>query len=807
MSISKADIKNLKCFHCGEVCPDNSYHTGDKYFCCAGCKTVYELLNENNLSNYYTIMDMPGVSFKGIQSKRFDFLEDQEVIERLADFKNDELMVVTFYIPQMHCSSCIWLLENLYKLNPGVNSSKVDFLKKQIEVKFYHKKISLRQLVELLASTGYEPVIQLDSVEKKRVKLNKKLYYKIGIAGFCFGNIMLLSFPEYLSIDIHDTFYRTLFGYLNLILALPVFFYSASDYFISAYKGLNNKIVNIDFPLALGITILFVRSAFEILTHSGAGYFDSMTGLVFFLLIGKVFQDKTYSYLNFERSYKSYFPLAVHVRKGKEETSIPVSKLKIGDRIIIRKNEIIPADSILFAGNGSIDYSFVTGESRPVQKVLGELIYAGGCQLSGVIELEVVKEVSQSYLTQLWNNDSFTKKSESEFENFTNKVGKYFTLAVLLIAASATAYWMQFSPAVALNVLTAVLIVACPCALALSIPFTLGNSLRILGRNKFYLKNISVIENLSKIKTIVFDKTGTITETGKADVRFVGPELNPFQHEIVKSLVRNSTHPFSISIYDFLKSRKFYEVEEFEEQAGRGISGFVLGNLIKIGSLNFVIEDFSETPDLHTYNQDEFSSQVYLSINSSIAGYFNISNLYRKGFEKVTNQLKDRYELAVLSGDNENERENLEKYLDSKSKIYFKQSPSDKLNFINKIKSADNKVLMLGDGLNDAGALAQSDVGIAVTENISYFSPACDAILDAESFDKISSFLNFSRISIKIIYISFIISFLYNIAGLTFAIEGILSPIVAAILMPLSSISVVSFATLATTFMAKRKGL
>ena len=807
MSISKPDIKNLKCFHCGEDCPDNSYHTGDKYFCCAGCKTVYELLNENNLSNYYTIMDMPGVSFKGTQSKRFDFLEDKEVIEKLADFKNDELTVITFYIPQMHCSSCIWLLENLYKLNPGVNSSKVNFLKKEIEIKFYHKKISLRELVELLASTGYEPVIQLDSVEKKKTKLNKKLYYKIGIAAFCFGNIMLLSFPEYLSIDVHETFYRNLFGYLNLILALPVFFYSASDYFISAYKGLKSKIVNIDFPLALGITILFARSAFEILTHSGAGYFDSMTGLVFFLLIGKVFQEKTYSYLNFERSYKSYFPLAVHVKKDNQEISIPVSKLKVGDRIIIRKNEIIPADSILFEGNGNIDYSFVTGESRPVQKVLGELVYAGGRQLNGVIELEVVKEVSQSYLTQLWNNDTFLKKSESGFENFTNKVGKYFTLTVLLIAAISTGYWMQQSTATALNVLTAVLIVACPCALALSIPFTLGNSMRIFGRNKFYLKNISVIENLSKIKTIVFDKTGTITETGKASIKFVGPELNPFQQEMIKSLVRNSTHPFSISIYEFLKANKFYEVEDLEEYSGRGISGFILGNLVKIGSLNFVMEDFSEEPDSQHYETDEFSSQVYLSINSQIIGYFNISNSYRDGFGKVINQLNEKYKLAVLSGDNENERENLEKYLGANSQLFFEQSPANKLNFIKRIKTSENKVLMLGDGLNDAGALAQSDVGIAVTENISYFSPACDAILDAESFGRISSFLNFSKISVKIIYASFIISFLYNIVGLSFAIEGMLSPIVAAILMPLSSISVVSFATLATNFMAKRKGL
>ncbi len=805
MSISNLGVENKKCSHCSEACSDNSYLIGSKFFCCAGCKTVYELLNEKNLSNYYTIMNTPGISFKEIRSKRFDFLDDEEVIENITDFRNDELTVVNFFIPQMHCSSCIWLLENLYKLNQGISTSKVNFLKKEIEIKFFHKKITLRELVETLASIGYEPVLQLDSIEKKKTKLNKKLYYKIGIAAFCFGNIMLLSFPEYLSIDIHETFYRNLFGYLNLILALPVFFYSASDYFISAFKGLRSKIINIDFPLALGITILFVRSTYEILTYSGAGYFDSMTGLVFFLLIGKVFQERTYSYLNFERNYKSYFPLAVHVKNGEQEVSIPVSRLKVGERILIRKNEIIPADSILFKGNGSIDYSFVTGESKPVQKVLGELIFAGGRQLTGVIELEVAKEVSQSYLTQLWNNDTFTKKTESNFENFTNKVGKYFTFVVLLIAALSTAYWWQHNSGIALNVLTAVLIVACPCALALSIPFTLGNSIRIFGRNKFYLKNISVIENLSKIKTIVFDKTGTITETGKADVKFIGPELNPFQQEIIKSLVRNSTHPLSRLIYNQIKANKLYETENFEELSGQGISGSMLNNFVKLGSLNFVKE--KDAKEINLYNDNENNSQVYLSINNEIIGYFDITNLYRAGFEEVAKSLTKNYKTFVLSGDNENERENLEKYFGEDSQLYFRQSPSDKLNFIKRIKSSDNKVLMFGDGLNDAGALAQSDVGIAVTESISYFSPACDAILDAQSFKKVPDFLNFSKTSVKIIYLSFIISFIYNIVGLSFAIGGMLSPIVAAILMPLSSISVVSFATLATNFMARRKGL
>ena len=281
--------------------------------------------------------------------------------------------------------------------------------------------------------------------------------------------------------------------------------------------------------------------------------------------------------------------------------------------------------------------------------------------------------------------------------------------------------------------------------------------------------------------------------------------MNPFQEEIIKSLVRNSAHPLSRLIYNHIKENKIYNVENLEELSGQGVAGSVLNNFVKLGSLNFVRENDAE--EINLYNENEYNSQVYLSINNKIIGYFNIANSYRSGFDEVSKSLTKNYKTFVLSGDNENERENLKKYFGEDSQLYFRQSPSDKLNFIKRIKSTNNKVLMLGDGLNDAGALAQSDVGIAVTENISYFSPACDAILDAQSFKKISDFLNFSRTSVKIIYLSFIISFIYNIIGLSFAIEGMLSPIVAAILMPLSSISVVSFATLATNFLAKRKGL
>ena len=801
-------ISKTQCYHCGLDCPNDSIIEDEKTFCCMGCKTVYEILEKNNLCRYYQIDAPPGITPKNLLHKNFDYLDDPEIVNKLAEFKDEKLFIVTFYVPQMHCSSCIWLLENLYRINPGIIHSEVDFLKKTVTIKFNPNRISLKQNVELLTSIGYEPQINLEDVEGKKLQTtNKKLIYKIGVTGFCFGNIMLLSFPEYLNIDAADSFFIKFFGWLNLILSLPVFLYSSSGYFISAYKGLQKRILNIDVPISLGIFVLFFRSAFEVVTHTGAGYFDSMTGLVFFLLLGKLFQNKTYETLNFDRNYKSYFPLSVILKKNDSEVSIPISKLNVGDRIIIRNNEIIPADSVLFGGEGNIDYSFVTGESKLSPKVLGELVYAGGKQVGSAIELEVIKNVSQSYLTQLWNNEAFKSKAESHFTTISNTVSKYFTATILLISVSAFLIWLPTSYHTALNAFTAVLIVACPCALALSIPFTLGNTIRIFGKNKFYLKNVNVIEQLAKVDQIVLDKTGTITQTNQSEIKYSGSELTSLDSVLIKSLVKNSTHPLSKKIYDSLDCQANLNVVSFKEMQGKGIEAEILGKHVRLGSKPFISGKAFDSGNAHEKRNFNIDTNVYISIDDEIPGYFSVSNVYRPEIESMIKELSKHYELSVLSGDDEGEKENLERILGSESRIRFKQSSTEKLDFIKLVQSFDKNTLMVGDGLNDAGALAQSNVGVAVTEDISNFSPACDAILDASEINKLSLFLKFSKHSITIIILSFIISFVYNVVGLGFAIQGALTPIVAAILMPISSISVVIFATLTTNFLAKREGL
>lgn len=785
-----------QCYHCGNDCDITKITFQEKNFCCNGCKTVYEIFSENDLTCYYDIEKSAGAIPKETKDK-YNFLENKEIVEKLLEFNNENTQVVNLYIPHIHCSSCIWILENLHKLQKTISNSQVNFPKKTVRITFNSEKTNLKEIVVLLSSIGYEPYISLEDYQVKKKQIDRSLIYKLGLAGFAFGNVMLLSFPEYFEVEEYWLeHYKPLFRWMMFIFSVPVVLYASQNYFISAYKGLRSKMLNIDVPIALGIIVLFVRSSVDIIFDFGSGFFDSLTGLLFFLLLGKFFQQKTYNYLSFERDYKSYFPIAVtKILANKKEENTQIYKIKKGDRLLIRNQELIPVDGILINGNAQIDYSFVTGEEVPVSKKSGDKLFAGGKQLSGVIEMEVLKSVEQSYLTQLWSNDVFKKDKISSFKTLTDSISKNFTIAVLLIAFISSGFWLYYDSSKTLNVFTAVLIIACPCAIALASPFTLGNILRIFGRHKFYLKNAIVIEKLAKINTIIFDKTGTLTTHKSNTISYKGEPLNSEEKSILKSVLRVSNHPLSRNLYQSLKEIETIEITNINELIGKGIEAEINTKNIKIGASSFV-KNIAEKEHLNT--------AVHISFNDKYKGKFIIKNAYRKEVKEVFNTLIKEYELAVVSGDNEGEKTYLKNHLPKQTTLLFNQKPKDKLNYVASLQKENKKVAMIGDGLNDAGALAQSEVGIALSENINVFSPACDAILDADKFDKITTFIKISKQAVRIIKYCFILSLIYNSIGLYFAVTGQLIPVVAAILMPLSSISIVIFTTIMTNFLTKK---
>lgn len=795
-------IQTSTCFHCGEHCKEEALPFDHHTFCCKGCLTVYQLLSDNNLCSYYDLENTPGIQQRNpVLASAYSYLDDEKIEQKLLTYKDDKIAKVLFFIPTMHCSSCIWLLEHLYKLDTGVTGARVQFMKKELHISYNPKQTSLRKLVTLLSSLGYEPAISLNDLGKHtRKDDHRKLSYQIGVAGFCFGNIMLISFPEYFGLDsFTQGSFSKLFGYINLVLSLPVFLFSARDYFIAAWKGIRSRFISIDIPLALGILVMFARSAYEVLSGQGIGWFDTHAGLVFFLLIGKWFQQKTFDTLSFERDYKSYFPIAVTVLRGGIETTLPVTSLSIGDRILVRNNELIPADAILLKGDAHIDFSFVTGESDPVHKVLGEIIYAGGRQIGHSIELEISKKVSQSYLTQLWNNDAFAKDQRSSIESFQQLVSRYFTIALLTIAVMSGGWWLMTNPSLALNAFTAVLIIACPCALALSSPFALGTAMRILGKHQFYIKSPQVVEQLAHMNTVVFDKTGTLTQPSAAVIHFHGHTLTSFQEQLIASVASQSIHPLSQKIKSFLNQQTLLPVTDLKETTGKGLAATVNENKITIGSAS--LTNVEQGPDDHR------TTKVYVTINDDVLGYFQIDHTYRKGLQYVIESLRPSFGLYLLSGDNEKEKAALLPYFKEAQHMHFRQSPADKLSFIQRLQSNHKNVIMIGDGLNDAGALKAANIGISITESTSHFSPASDVIMSASMFEKLPAYLTFSKNTLKVIHASFIISLIYNIVGLSFAVQGTLSPLIAAILMPLSSVTVIAFTTISTTFISKKGGL
>jgi Cu+-exporting ATPase len=791
------------CVHCGETC-DHSIALGEMAYCCEGCKQVYLILQDTDACNPELMESLGLVQPKGkFKSGKWDYLDEDAIAEKLISFQNNKQVHITFILPNMHCASCIWLLEHLGRINKAVIHSKVDFEKKEITLVYNPQLAKLSEMTAVLDYIGYPPAINYASKKEDELKSHHKTtILRLGIAGFCFSNIMMLSFPDYLSVDgVDEKLLLNTFNYISIILSLPVVFFSAAPFFIQAWKGLRQKFLNIDAPIALAILITFLRSLYEIGTATGTGYLDSMSGIVFFMLLGRWFQDKTQENLSFERDYKSFFPISALVVNNNQKKYTPIDEIKTDDLLLIKNHELIPADGVLIKGKGWIDYSFVTGEKDPVEVSEGELVFSGGKQMGTNIEMLVKKPIASSHLTRLWNNDVFHNQ-KNKSTSFIHPLSNYFSTILFSIALITGIYWEVYDPTITWTAVTSILIVACPCSLLITATFTFGNLIHLFSKKGLYLKNANVIERLAKANAIVFDKTGTLSSSINSKISYTGKTLGADDIEALKAITMQSSHPLSKALAswsDWQSIAHLPSVDSFTEQMGKGIEARCNEKEIKLGKSDFVCQQWFSSA------LSNLGSTIHLSIDGIYKGRFTLEQQYRSGAFSMIEKVRTLVgKVHILSGDNRGEEIFLKQSTHEKVTLNFNKSPEDKLQYIKQLQAEGKNVIMIGDGLNDAGALQQSDIGLAVADNSNYFTPACDGILDGNSVTQMDKLIELARSGKSIIAAGFTLSILYNFVGISFAAQGALSPMIAAILMPASTISIIVLTAIGTRWAAKK---
>ncbi|TVQ76025.1 MAG: HAD family hydrolase [Flavobacteriales bacterium] len=783
-------MSDKNCFHCGEPNPHKPIIHQEKSFCCNGCVQVFRLLQDAGLDGVY---ENEGYLPTANRPKEdYSYLDQPDIQKALIRFTNDEVTVVSFELPDIHCASCLFVLEAMPGWKKGVKRLDVQFSSRRAIIYFDPKVIALSEIASTLHEIGYPIRLNLDDESESKESSGKRYIAPLAVAGFCFGNIMMFSLPEYLGLDnAYDLEFGNLFRYLSMILSLPVMFYAANTWHRSAWGALKQGKMTIDVPIIAGIWVLFLRSIYEVVVLLQPGFFDSLAGLVFFLLIGKWYQQKTFDRLAFDRNFTAFLPLVVqYIDSTGNIATKSAANIKVDDVLHLRHGEIIPVDGQLMSESGQINYSFITGEAEPEKIIQSAQIFAGGSVVGKALRVKTLKKVEESYLHALWNSQKSGVKSS--FQNITDSISSNFSIAILVVAAMGALAWLPFNASTAAMVFTAVLIVACPCALALAAPFSMGSGIRSLAKRGVYIKNPDAMERLGTVNEIIFDKTGTLSLHDREKIIWTGEPLPAEVREAAASIANQSTHPVSAAIGHFFNIRELQEPDEYQEFQGKGIEGRVNNLHIRIGSAAFTNAEIQE------------EGRVYLEVDERVLGYFSWKNHYRLGLSTMLKKLGDRFKISLISGDTDTEKDTLLSFYGNWKEMLFKQKPDQKQNYVAHQQNAGNRVLMAGDGLNDAAALSEAWFGLAVSEHTQAFGPSSDGIMEADRLADLPIVLNYAQSLQKITRESLRLSLIYNIVGLSFALAGVLTPIYCAILMPLSSVTVVGYVVLREQQMKRR---
>jgi len=788
----------VKCTHChlefDEKVMIKEPGNPELNFCCNGCQGVYHLLKDDGLDNFYekvgkNRLDKPLAV--GEDSSNFDM---ESFKSRYIKTTNEGFSRVDLIIEGIHCAACIWLNEKVLAQTDGIVEASINFTNNKAKIIWDEDTIKLSQIIDKIRSIGYNayPYDRTEN-DKKATKNTRDYFLRMSVAIFASMNIMMIGIAKY-------TGYFTgmeadtvkLVRIAEFIFATPVLFYSGWIFYRGAYYGLKNKILNMDFLVSSGATLIYIYSLYVLFGGKGDSYFDSAAMIITFVLVGKYLEviGKKGAVDTMDK-IKSTIPLEATIIVDSGKKVVSLDKIEVGDIVEVKNGEKASVDGELISGETSFDESSISGESLPVSKKLGDKIYSGTINLNQVIRYKAVKNYANSTLNNIVELLEDSLNSKPKIEDVTNELSKYFSIIILLLSLATFVGWYFYDGNFekSLVIAISVIIIACPCALALATPIASLIGVSWLAKGGLLFKEAKFIETFAKANMVVLDKTGTLT-TGKLSVINTNCKfLNEEQLNILYSLVDSSTHPISKAIKKYLeenfKNLAYLELENIEQIHAKGLKAIYKGKNIFGGN-----SELLETQQIRV--EKEYNSTIYhFAIEDTLIATFELEDTIKEDAKQTIEYLKSQnIEPIMCSGDNEQivskvaNTVGIEKYK-------AKMSPIEKANYITKLKEGGKIVVMVGDGVNDAIALSRANIAISMGHGADISIAISDVVILNDSLKGLEKSIYISKRTFNFIKQNLTISFIYNILTIPIAMAGYVIPLVAALSMSLSSLLVV----------------
>jgi Cu2+-exporting ATPase len=793
----------VTCSHCGLVVPPGLVEQDQKeQFCCAGCRTANAILRANGLEQYY---DLPQqrerpVRVSGRAYEEFDHPAFRSLYVTTGPEGTNR---VELYHEGVHCASCVWLVERVPLLVTGVVRAELQVRRSLATVEWDPSSTPLSSIARTLDSLGY-PSHPFRGVGREAVRRreDRAALAGIGVAGALAMNVMLASLALYSGWwDGMETSYARFFRWTSLLLTLPALAWPGRVFFTSAIAALRTRTLHMDLPIALALAAGFTRGVVNTVTDTGPVYFDGVAMLVFLLLVGRYLQARGQrTAADSAELLYALTPSTAHLVVESGVVDVPAEALMPGQLVEIRAGDTMPADGVVESGTSSLNVSLLTGESHPVRVREGDEVYAGTLNVASPIRVRVTAAAEQSRVTRLVRQVEESSRRRAPVVLVADRLAGWFTAAVLVLAAAVYVTWLRIDPAQAIDNAIALLVVTCPCALALATPLAVTAATGRAARRGIFIKGGEVLEQMAKPARLLLDKTGTVTEGAMSLVRFDGPE---WVKPLIVALESGSTHPIAAAFRSGLGVQLVPDVEESRHVAGGGIVGRTGGHQVAVGTASFVLAEPDDSgrpsPDREAPPHLAALTPVVVAVDGKLVARAWFGDAIRADAPSAVAALRGQgWDVSILSGD-------AQRVVDAVAGSVGIEhgrgaaSPEDKLAVVEEARRM-GRVVMVGDGVNDAAAIAAASVGIGVHGGAEASLAAADAYLTRPGLASLVELADGSRRTMRIIRRGIAFSLVYNVAGVALAATGVINPLIAAVLMPASSLTVLLSAWRGRTF-------